>query len=110
MLHHAWHKPTNLGDRSFMSILMSFLIVTVTTYLQLHIYKYAKSDSKYGESKINCNSNGGLLDLFPLSRFIFISSWQRPAKIMRAWSDGSRLTPIVNTTLGLPNGLAIDWR
>ncbi|KAM7316467.1 hypothetical protein ACRRTK_024198 [Alexandromys fortis] len=45
----------------------------------------------------------------PTAGFIFISSWQRPAKIMRAWSDGSRLMSIVNTTLGLPNGLAIDW-
>ncbi|TNN64423.1 Low-density lipoprotein receptor-related protein 2 [Liparis tanakae] len=32
-----------------------------------------------------------------------------PAKIMRAWGDGSHALSIVNTTLGWPNGLAIDW-
>ncbi|XP_015843100.1 low-density lipoprotein receptor-related protein 2 [Peromyscus maniculatus bairdii] len=45
----------------------------------------------------------------PTAGFIFFSEWQRPAKIMRAWSDGSHLMPIVNTSLGWPNGLAIDW-
>lgn len=44
------------------------------------------------------------------SRYIFWTDWFRPAKIMRAWSDGSHALPIVNTTLGWPNGLAIDWR
>lgn len=46
---------------------------------------------------------------FPF-RYIFWTDWFRPAKIMRAWSDGSHASPIVNTTLGWPNGLAIDWR
>ncbi|XP_060033733.1 low-density lipoprotein receptor-related protein 2 [Erinaceus europaeus] len=41
--------------------------------------------------------------------YIFFTDWLRPAKIMRAWCDGSHLMPIVNTTLGWPNGLAIDW-
>ncbi|KAG8510408.1 Low-density lipoprotein receptor-related protein 2 [Galemys pyrenaicus] len=45
----------------------------------------------------------------PLAGYIFFTDWFRPAKIMRAWSDGSHLLPIVNTTLGWPNGLAIDW-
>lgn len=43
------------------------------------------------------------------SRYIFFTDWFRPAKILRAWGDGSNLLPIVNTTLGWPNGLAIDW-
>uniref|UniRef100_A0A8C4VAU1 LDL receptor related protein 2 n=1 Tax=Falco tinnunculus TaxID=100819 RepID=A0A8C4VAU1_FALTI len=47
-------------------------------------------------------------DMCPF-RYIFWTDWFRPAKIMRAWSDGSHALPIVNTTLGWPNGLAIDW-
>lgn len=43
-------------------------------------------------------------------RYIFWTDWYRPAKIMRAWGDGSHALSIVNTTLGWPNGLAIDWR
>ncbi|XP_072435638.1 low-density lipoprotein receptor-related protein 2a isoform X2 [Chiloscyllium punctatum] len=45
----------------------------------------------------------------PLMGYIFWTDWYRPAKIMRAWSDGSNAMAIVNTTLGWPNGLAIDW-
>uniref|UniRef100_A0A8C6JD55 Uncharacterized protein n=1 Tax=Melopsittacus undulatus TaxID=13146 RepID=A0A8C6JD55_MELUD len=45
----------------------------------------------------------------PVIGYIFWTDWFRPAKIMRAWSDGSHALPIVNTTLGWPNGLAIDW-
>ncbi|XP_037379377.1 low-density lipoprotein receptor-related protein 2 [Talpa occidentalis] len=45
----------------------------------------------------------------PVAGYIFFTDWFRPAKIMRAWCDGSHLLPIVNTTLGWPNGLAIDW-
>lgn len=45
----------------------------------------------------------------PTAGYMFLSDWFRPAKIMRAWSDGSHLMPIVNTSLGWPNGLAIDW-
>ncbi|KAM8806535.1 low-density lipoprotein receptor-related protein 2 [Eudromia elegans] len=45
----------------------------------------------------------------PVIGYIFWTDWFRPAKIMRAWSDGSHALPVVNTTLGWPNGLAIDW-
>ncbi|XP_023355035.1 low-density lipoprotein receptor-related protein 2 isoform X2 [Sarcophilus harrisii] len=45
----------------------------------------------------------------PVIGYIFWTDWYRPAKIMRAWSDGSHSVPIVNTTLGWPNGLALDW-
>lgn len=48
--------------------------------------------------------------LFCFDRYIFWTDWYRPAKIMRAWGDGSHAMSIVNTTLGWPNGLAIDWR
>ncbi|XP_035378717.1 low-density lipoprotein receptor-related protein 2a isoform X1 [Electrophorus electricus] len=45
----------------------------------------------------------------PIVGFIFWTDWYRPAKIMRSWCDGSHAQSIVNTTLGWPNGLAIDW-
>ncbi|XP_028846293.1 low-density lipoprotein receptor-related protein 2a isoform X3 [Denticeps clupeoides] len=45
----------------------------------------------------------------PIVGYIFWTDWYRPAKIMRAWCDGSHALSIVNTTLGWPNGLAIDW-
>ncbi|XP_037704852.1 low-density lipoprotein receptor-related protein 2 isoform X2 [Choloepus didactylus] len=45
----------------------------------------------------------------PIMGYIFYTDLLRPSKIVRAWSDGSHSLPIVNTTLGLPTGLAIDW-
>ncbi|XP_058889689.1 low-density lipoprotein receptor-related protein 2-like isoform X2 [Acipenser ruthenus] len=45
----------------------------------------------------------------PVMGYIFWTDWYRPAKIMRAWCDGSHALSIANTTLGWPNGLAIDW-
>ncbi|ELW62289.1 Low-density lipoprotein receptor-related protein 2 [Tupaia chinensis] len=56
----------------------------------------------------NLNSPRAIV-VHPIAGYIFFTDWFRPAKIMRAWSDGSHLLPIVNTTLGWPNGLAIDW-
>uniref|UniRef100_A0A8C5KSR3 Low-density lipoprotein receptor-related protein 2 n=1 Tax=Jaculus jaculus TaxID=51337 RepID=A0A8C5KSR3_JACJA len=56
----------------------------------------------------NLNSPRSIV-VHPSAGYIFISDWFRPAKILRAWCDGSHLVPIVNTTLGWPNGLAIDW-
>uniref|UniRef100_W5N103 Low-density lipoprotein receptor-related protein 2 n=1 Tax=Lepisosteus oculatus TaxID=7918 RepID=W5N103_LEPOC len=45
----------------------------------------------------------------PRAGYLFWSDWYRPATIMRAWGDGTNAQPIVNTTLGWPNGLAIDY-
>ncbi|KAG8559732.1 hypothetical protein GDO81_017431 [Engystomops pustulosus] len=45
----------------------------------------------------------------PVMGFLYWTDWFRPAKIMRSWCDGSHASPIVNTTLGWPNGLAMDW-
>uniref|UniRef100_A0A3B3E196 Low-density lipoprotein receptor-related protein 2 n=1 Tax=Oryzias melastigma TaxID=30732 RepID=A0A3B3E196_ORYME len=43
------------------------------------------------------------------SAFLFWSDWYRPAVIMRAFTDGSNAIPLVNTTLGWPYGLALDY-
>uniref|UniRef100_A0A8C4INS7 Low density lipoprotein receptor-related protein 2a n=1 Tax=Dicentrarchus labrax TaxID=13489 RepID=A0A8C4INS7_DICLA len=54
-------------------------------------------------------NNPRAIVVHPLIGYIFWTDWYRPAKIMRAWADGSHALSIVNTTLGWPNGLAIDW-
>nr|XP_046260892.1 low-density lipoprotein receptor-related protein 2a isoform X2 [Scatophagus argus] len=54
-------------------------------------------------------NNPRAIVVHPLIGYIFWTDWYRPAKIMRAWGDGSHALSIVNTTLGWPNGLAIDW-
>ncbi|MED6276189.1 Low-density lipoprotein receptor- protein 2 [Characodon lateralis] len=54
-------------------------------------------------------NNPRAIVVHPLIGYIFWTDWYRPAKIMRAWGDGSHAMSIVNTTLGWPNGLAIDW-
>ncbi|MBN3296498.1 LRP2 protein, partial [Amia calva] len=45
----------------------------------------------------------------PQAGLLFWSDWNRPAAIMRAWCSGSHAQSIVNTTLGWPNGIAIDY-
>lgn len=42
--------------------------------------------------------------------YLFWSDWYRPAVIMRGFTDGSNAIPLVNTTLGRPYGLALDYR
>uniref|UniRef100_A0A3B3I417 Low density lipoprotein receptor-related protein 2a n=1 Tax=Oryzias latipes TaxID=8090 RepID=A0A3B3I417_ORYLA len=54
-------------------------------------------------------NNPRAIVVHPIMGYIFWTDWYRPAKIMRAWGDGSHAVSIVNTTLGWPNGLAIDW-
>uniref|UniRef100_A0A3Q3BE47 Low-density lipoprotein receptor-related protein 2-like n=1 Tax=Kryptolebias marmoratus TaxID=37003 RepID=A0A3Q3BE47_KRYMA len=43
------------------------------------------------------------------SAYLFWSDWYRPAVIMKAYTDGSNAVPLVNTTLGWPYGLALDY-
>ncbi|CAG0878905.1 unnamed protein product [Cyprideis torosa] len=44
-----------------------------------------------------------------LSRYLFISEWQRPASISRADLNGENRLIFQRLTLGWPNGLAIDY-
>lgn len=44
-----------------------------------------------------------------IRRYLFWSDWYRPAVIMRGFTDGSNAIPLVNTTLGWPYGLALDY-
>uniref|UniRef100_A0A3P8ZIX3 EGF-like domain-containing protein n=1 Tax=Esox lucius TaxID=8010 RepID=A0A3P8ZIX3_ESOLU len=50
------------------------------------------------------------LAIHPSEGYLFWSDWYRPAVIMRSWTDGSNAVPLINTTLGWPNGLAIDYK
>ncbi|XP_030630936.1 low-density lipoprotein receptor-related protein 2 [Chanos chanos] len=45
----------------------------------------------------------------PSAGYLFWSDWYRPAVITRSYTDGSNAVPLINTTLGWPNGLAIDY-
>ncbi|XP_047465711.1 low-density lipoprotein receptor-related protein 2 [Mugil cephalus] len=45
----------------------------------------------------------------PGAGYLFWSDWYRPAVIMRSFTDGSNAVPLVNTTLGWPFGLAVDY-
>uniref|UniRef100_A0A3Q3MKS2 Low-density lipoprotein receptor-related protein 2 n=1 Tax=Mastacembelus armatus TaxID=205130 RepID=A0A3Q3MKS2_9TELE len=45
----------------------------------------------------------------PSVGYLFWSDWYRPAVIMRGFTDGSNAVPLVNTTLGRPYGLAVDF-
>uniref|UniRef100_A0A4W6E5T0 Low density lipoprotein receptor-related protein 2b n=1 Tax=Lates calcarifer TaxID=8187 RepID=A0A4W6E5T0_LATCA len=45
----------------------------------------------------------------PNAGYLFWSDWYRPAVIMRGYTDGSNAIPLVNTTLGWPYGLSVDY-
>ncbi|KAK0146057.1 Low-density lipoprotein receptor-related protein 2 [Merluccius polli] len=45
----------------------------------------------------------------PGAGYLFWSDWYRPAAIMRGFTDGSNAVPLVNTTLGWPYGLTVDY-
>uniref|UniRef100_A0A8C7GPZ6 Low-density lipoprotein receptor-related protein 2 n=1 Tax=Oncorhynchus kisutch TaxID=8019 RepID=A0A8C7GPZ6_ONCKI len=49
------------------------------------------------------------LAVHPSAGYLFWTDWYRPAVIMRSWTDGSNAVPLINTTLGWPNGLTIDY-
>nr|XP_046225254.1 LOW QUALITY PROTEIN: low-density lipoprotein receptor-related protein 2 [Oncorhynchus gorbuscha] len=49
------------------------------------------------------------LAVHPSAGYLFWTDWYRPAVIMRSWTDGSNAVPLINTTLGWPNGLTVDY-
>uniref|UniRef100_A0A673U7E3 EGF-like domain-containing protein n=1 Tax=Suricata suricatta TaxID=37032 RepID=A0A673U7E3_SURSU len=79
---------------------------TDATYRSISVMRLADKSRRAIIRNLN---NPRSIVVHPIAGYIFFTDWFRPAKIMRAWSDGSNLLPIVNTTLGWPNGLAIDW-
>ncbi|KAM7407483.1 hypothetical protein PAMA_003284 [Pampus argenteus] len=75
-------------------------------YRSISVMKLADKSRRAIIQNLN---NPRAIVVHPLIGYIFWTDWYRPAKIMRAWGDGSHALSIVNTTLGWPNGLAIDW-
>ncbi|XP_069081387.1 low-density lipoprotein receptor-related protein 2 [Pleurodeles waltl] len=75
-------------------------------YRSISVMKLADKSRRAIVQNLN---NPRSIVVHPVIGYIFWTDWFRPAKIMRAWCDGSHALPIVNTTLGWPNGLAIDW-
>ncbi|XP_044525030.1 low-density lipoprotein receptor-related protein 2 [Gracilinanus agilis] len=75
-------------------------------YRSISVMKLADKSRRAIVQNLN---NPRSIVIHPVIGYIFWTDWYRPAKIMRAWSDGSHAMPIVNTTLGWPNGLALDW-
>uniref|UniRef100_A0A671YSP2 Low density lipoprotein receptor-related protein 2a n=1 Tax=Sparus aurata TaxID=8175 RepID=A0A671YSP2_SPAAU len=75
-------------------------------YRSISVMKLADKSRRAIVQNLN---NPRAIVVHPLIGYIFWTDWYRPAKIMRAWGDGSHALSIVNTTLGWPNGLAIDW-
>ncbi|XP_058520574.1 low-density lipoprotein receptor-related protein 2 [Ochotona princeps] len=76
------------------------------SYRSVSVMKLADKSRRTIVEHLN---NPRAIVVHPVAGYIFFSDWFRPAKILRAWGDGSHLVPIVNTTIGWPNGLAIDW-
>ncbi|XP_014344907.1 low-density lipoprotein receptor-related protein 2a [Latimeria chalumnae] len=79
---------------------------TDSRYRSISVMKLADKSRRAIVQNLN---NLRSIAVHPVFGYIFWTDWYRPAKIMRAWCDGSHVQPIVNTTLGWPNGLAIDW-
>nr|XP_010969732.1 low-density lipoprotein receptor-related protein 2 isoform X1 [Camelus bactrianus] len=79
---------------------------TDASYRSVSVIKLADKSRRTIIQNLN---NPRSIVVHPIAGYIFFTDWFRPAKILRAWCDGSHVLPIVNTTLGWPNGLAIDW-
>uniref|UniRef100_A0A8C4QIE6 Low-density lipoprotein receptor-related protein 2 n=1 Tax=Eptatretus burgeri TaxID=7764 RepID=A0A8C4QIE6_EPTBU len=76
---------------------------------RLHSLSVVRLADRSRRTLLNSLGNPRSVVVDPLKGYIFYSDWHRPAKIVRVWCDGSHATPIINTTLGWPNGLALDW-
>ncbi|XP_051792178.1 low-density lipoprotein receptor-related protein 2 [Erpetoichthys calabaricus] len=81
------------------------LFWTSSTYKTITAFKV--TDKSRRDIITNLGKPRGIV-VHPGIGYLFWTDWERPARIMRAWCDGSNKVPIVNTTLGWPNGIAID--
>ncbi|XP_059822369.1 low-density lipoprotein receptor-related protein 2a isoform X1 [Hypanus sabinus] len=79
---------------------------TDTRYSSISVLRLADKSRRVIADNLN---NPRSIVVHPLLGYIFWTDWYRPAKVMRAWADGSNAEPLINTTLGWPNGLTIDW-
>ncbi|XP_043931281.1 low-density lipoprotein receptor-related protein 2 [Protopterus annectens] len=79
------------------------------TDIRFHSISVMKLSDKSRRAIVTNLNTPRSIVVHPVIGYIFWTDWYRPAKIMRAWGDGSHSVPLINTTLGWPNGLAIDW-
>ncbi|KTG33419.1 hypothetical protein cypCar_00008937 [Cyprinus carpio] len=75
-----------------------------------------RADKDTGANTITVRSNlPGLMDIqavdraSSLGRFLFWTDWGHIAKIERAYLDGTDRKVLINTDLGWPNGLTLDY-
>ncbi|XP_069472259.1 low-density lipoprotein receptor-related protein 2 isoform X2 [Ambystoma mexicanum] len=98
-------RVENVEDLAFDWISKN-LYWTDPRYRSISVLKIADKSRRAIVQNLN---NPRSIVVHPVIGYIFWTDWFRPAKIMRAWCDGTHALPIVNATLGWPNGLAIDW-
>ncbi|XP_076154846.1 low-density lipoprotein receptor-related protein 2 [Alosa pseudoharengus] len=82
------------------------LFWTSSTYRSVSAYKVTDGSRREIVEQLK-NPRG--IAIHPSAGLLFWSDWYRPAVITRAYTDGSNAIPLINTTLGWPNGLAIDY-
>lgn len=82
------------------------LFWTTTSYKSVEAFKVTDKSRKNIVAGL---SNPKGIAVHPSAGYLFWSDWYRPAVIMRGFTDGSNAVPLVNTTLGWPYGLAIDY-
>ncbi|XP_028331825.1 low-density lipoprotein receptor-related protein 2 [Gouania willdenowi] len=82
------------------------LFWTTTSYKSVVAFKV--TDKSRRDIVTGLRSPKGIA-VHPGAGYLFWSDWYRPAVIMRSYTDGSNVVPLVNTTLGYPYGLALDF-
>ncbi|XP_051771492.1 low-density lipoprotein receptor-related protein 2 [Ctenopharyngodon idella] len=82
------------------------LFWTSSTYRTVSAFKV--TDGSRRDIVKNLNYPRGIA-VHPSAGYLFWSDWYRPAVITKAYTDGSNAVPLINTTLGWPNGLAVDY-
>ncbi|KAM9425856.1 low-density lipoprotein receptor-related protein 2 [Pholidichthys leucotaenia] len=82
------------------------LFWTTVTYKAVVAFRVTDKSSKDIVTGLR-NPKG--IAVHPSAGYLFWSDWYRPAVIMRGFTDGSNAVPLVNSTLGWPYGLAVDY-
>lgn len=76
----------------------------------LKVIEVARLDGSSRKTIINKDLNDPrAMILYPKKGYLFWSDWAQPAKIERCFMDGTGRKAIVDTNLGFPNGLAVDF-
>ncbi|KAF3853604.1 hypothetical protein F7725_014292, partial [Dissostichus mawsoni] len=82
------------------------LFWTTSTYKSVVAFRVADKSRRDVVTGLR-NPKG--IAVHPSAGYLFWSDWYRPAVIMKGFTDGSNAVPLVNTTLGWPYGLSVDY-